>query len=186
MHDAPHDHVHSGLGGQPLSVRIVRRASGAGAAGWNRGRPPEDWWREIENRHGHVGPWNVLGYRMGQCILRELGMAWGSHESILTAHIPASTPYSCLLDGLAVGTGNSEGRLDLLWAEVALPEFTHVSVRRARDRELLLVLMPHPAYLEIISQGTVADLEPQARACAELPETSLFTVRRLGGQAGDD
>lgn len=175
MHDSPHEHEHSPA---EISVRIVRRAS-SGANDWNRGREPQDWWKEIENRHGHVGPWNVLGYRMGRAMLRELGTRWGSHEYIITAHIPPSTPYSCILDGLAVATGNSEGRLDLLWAEVALPELSHVSVRRASDRSLVLVFMPRPEYLERISRGSVADLEKQSRECEQMAEEELFTIRRI-------
>jgi len=176
MHDAPHGHVHEAS--QEVSVRIVRRAS-SGKNAWNRGNEPADWWKEIENRHGHVGPWNVLGYRMGRYVLRTLGMPWGSHEYIITAHIPPSTPYSCILDGLAVGTGNSEGRLDLLWAEVALPELTHVSIRRASDRQLVLVLRPHATYLERISTGTVDDLDKQARECVDMAEEELFEARWL-------
>jgi formylmethanofuran dehydrogenase subunit E len=176
MHDAPHQDA--GEQKREFHVRVVRQAS-TGRNAWNKGNKPADWWKEIENRHGHVGPWNVLGYRMGEFILSELGTEWGAHEYVITAHIPASTPYSCILDGLAVGTGNSEGRLDLLWAEVALPEFVHVSVRRARDRALALVLVPSTAYLEKISQGTVHDLEAQSRECERLPLDELFAVKRF-------
>ncbi|MCX7624782.1 MAG: hypothetical protein N2Z21_00995, partial [Candidatus Sumerlaeaceae bacterium] len=82
-------------------------------------------------------------------------------------------------DGLAVATGNSEGRLDLLWAEVALPELTHVSVRRASDRKLVLVFLPQAKYLERISRGSVTDLEKQSRECEQMPEHELFTIRRM-------
>jgi hypothetical protein len=44
-----HDSVHSSAGDNP----------------WNQGQPPEDWWAEIKRTHGHVGPWNVLGWRIG-------------------------------------------------------------------------------------------------------------------------
>ncbi len=179
MHDAPHEHEHHAQN-RPLTIRVVRKATG-GQAPWNRGREPEDWWQEIENRHGHVGPWNVLGYRMGRHILRELNSTWGTHEFIITAHIPPTTPYSCILDGLAVATGNSEGRLDLLWSEVALPELTHVSVRRADNRALLMVLFPSPRYLESMAQGTWHDLERQARECVDKNEEELFTARRIEG-----
>jgi hypothetical protein len=177
MHDSPHEHEHSAPAGD-VTVRVVRRAT-SGPNAWNAGKEPADWWQEIENRHGHVGPWNVLGYRMGRCILRELNSTWGAHDLLITAHIPAATPWSCILDGLAVATGNSEGRLDLAWAEVALTEFIHVSVRRASDRSLQLVLVPATPYLERISQGTVEDLGRQARECVDMPEADLFTTRRV-------
>ncbi len=175
MHDSPHEHSHTFSGEVKITVRRAR----SGEAGWNRGQEPEDWWKEIENRHGHVGPWNVLGYRMGQAILRETGTKWGSHELVITSHIPASTPYSCLIDGLAVATGNSEGRLDLLWSEVATPDFIHVSVRNAQDRKLRLLLRPNLAYLKEISLGTLNDLERQSRDCAERREEELFSIEHF-------
>ena len=69
---------------------------------WNKAKEPADWWGEIERVHGHVGPWNVLGWRMGKAALRELNAAWGLHELDIVCHVPLETPYSCLADGLVV------------------------------------------------------------------------------------
>ena len=35
----------------------------------------------------------------------------------MVCYVPPRTPFTCLLDGLAVGTGNSQGRLDLRLAD---------------------------------------------------------------------
>jgi hypothetical protein len=78
---------------------------------WNQAQEPTNWWNEIKQEHGHVGPWNVLGWRMGKAALRELGGTWGQHELEVICYVPLKTPYSCLADGLVVGTGNSIGRL---------------------------------------------------------------------------
>jgi hypothetical protein len=59
------------------------KPSAAGSNIWNAAQEPTNWWNEIKQAHGHVGPWNVLGWRMGKAALRELmrpgdSMKWTS------------------------------------------------------------------------------------------------------------
>ena len=42
--------------------------SSAGSNIWNQAQEPTNWWNEINNLHGPVGPWNVLGGRMGKAV----------------------------------------------------------------------------------------------------------------------
>jgi formylmethanofuran dehydrogenase subunit E len=160
------------------ATTAVAHGSSPGRNAWNMGVEPKDWWAEVKNSHGHVGPWNVLGYRMGKAAMRELGAGWGDHTLNLTAHIPMHTPYSCILDGLAAGTGNSPGRLDLGAAEVASVEFLHVSARPANGKGGL-VMKPRGAYLKKIGGGAVADLERLSLECRDLPESELFEIEPL-------
>ena len=113
-------------GGEPDSVAHSEPGSNA----WNAGKAPADWHGEIERYHGHVGPWNVLGWRIGQAALREMKSEWGKHELEMVCYVPPQTPFTCLVDGLSVGTGNSQGRLDLRMAEVLTWEESFVAVRR--------------------------------------------------------
>ena len=143
---------------------------------WNSATEPEDWWEEIRERHGHVGPWNVLGYRIGKAILREMEASWGDHSLIITCHIPLSTPYSCLVDGVAVGTGNSQGRLDLRIGEVAALDFIHISARRKQaETDAVLVAKLNVDYLKKIELVPGADLEKLAKEAAEINESELFS-----------
>jgi len=146
---------------------------------WNKAKEPADWWAEIERVHGHVGPWNVLGWRMGKAALRELNAAWGRHELDVVCHIPMKTPYSCLADGLVVGTGNSIGRLDIRLAEVMAMSETRVSVRRKDGTGPVLRLAPSQKYLERIGHAPDAQLESLAHECGELPEKELFAIEKL-------
>jgi hypothetical protein len=119
---------------QPKSIDTKTNApliqSEPGANAWNTGRAPADWWAEIKRQHGHVGPWNVLGWRIGQAALRESKSEWGRHELEVVCYVPLQTPFTCMVDGLAVGTGNSIGRLDLRLAEVFSSAEAFVAVRR--------------------------------------------------------
>ena len=155
----------------------------AGAAGgdnaYNRGQEPQDWWGEIKRMHGHVGPWNVLGWRIGQTALGEFGTKWGWHELDIICYVPLKTPYSCMADGLAIGTGNSIGRLDLRLAEVVSLEFVHVCVRRKDGSGPVLVIRPQRAYLRRIDAPKPEELEKLSRACSTIEERELFEIQRI-------
>jgi formylmethanofuran dehydrogenase subunit E len=146
---------------------------------WNTGRAPADWWGEIQRQHGHVGPWNVLGWRIGQAALCEFGSSWGRHELELICYVPLQTPYTCLVDGVAVGTGNSPGRLDLRMAEVFDYRQVHVAVRRKDGTGGIVEFWPVPAYLKSILNQPLEALERLSRDCAQRAEQDLFSVRRL-------
>ena len=146
---------------------------------WNAAQEPTNWWNEIKQAHGHVGPWNVLGWRMGKAALRELNAAWGQHELDVICFVPLKTPYSCLADGLVVGTGNSLGRLDIRLGEVMTMADIHVSVRRKDGTGPVLLLKPKVEYLEKIRSQPDDQLESLARECGRLPEEKLFMIEKL-------
>lgn len=170
--DPGHD---SGLTNPPAT----RPGSVPGQNAWNEAQELTDWWNEIKRMHGHVGPWNVLGWRMGKAAMRELGTKWGLHELDIVCHVPLATPYSCLADGLVVGTGNSLGRLDLRLGEVMTVSEIHVSARRKDGRGTVLLLKPKTTYLETIRLRPVHELEGLSRACAQIPEKDLFEIERV-------
>jgi formylmethanofuran dehydrogenase subunit E len=149
-----------------------------GSNAWNAGRAPADWHGEMERYHGHVGPWNVLGWRIGQAALREMKSEWGKHELEVVCCVPPRTPFTCLVDGLSVGTGNSMGRLDLRLAEVLVYQESFVAVRRKDRNGDVLEFRPEQGYLESILDEPAEKLEALCQECARMPEERLFTVRR--------
>lgn len=146
---------------------------------YNRGQEPQDWWGEIKRMHGHVGPWNVLGWRIGKVALRELDTKWGRHELDIICYVPLKTPYSCMADGLVIGSGNTIGRLDLRLAEVVSPEFIHVCVRRKDGTGPILIFKPRPRYLEHIDAPKPEALEKLSRECSTLKESDLLEIQRI-------
>jgi hypothetical protein len=150
-----------------------------GANIWNQSVESTNWMYELKQVHGHVGPWNVLGWRMGKAALRELGGAWGQHELDIICYIPLKTPYSCLVDGLIVGTGNSMGRLDIRLGEVMTMADIHVSVQRKDGTGPILLFKPDQKYLEQIRHQPDDQLAALSTECGQLPENKLFTIERL-------
>ena len=150
-----------------------------GGTAYNKGQEPEDWWSEIQHMHGHVGPWNVLGWRVGQAALRELDTKWGWHELDIICYVPLKTPYSCMADGLVIGTGNSIGRLDLRLAEVACMDLISVSVQRKDGTGSVLIFKPRLAYLRHIDAPKPEELEKLSRECGKMQEKDLFDIQRI-------
>lgn len=146
---------------------------------WNQGQEPKDWWAETKRIHGHVGPWNVLGWRIGKAALREFETKWGRHTLDIICYIPMETPYSCMADGLVIGTGNSIGRLDVRLAEVMSRNLVHVAIRRKDGQGPVLVFKPMLEYLERIEARPVEELERLSRECASMDESGLFRIERI-------
>ena len=146
---------------------------------WNQGQAPDDWWGAVERMHGHVGPWNVLGWRIGQAALREFDTKWGRHDLDIICYIPMDTPYSCMADGLVIGTGNCIGRLDIRLAEVMSIDLVHVTICRKDGTGPVLIFRPRPEYLRRIEKRSVQELEKLSRQCSIAKESDLFRVERI-------
>ena len=146
---------------------------------WNQGQAPEDWWGEIKRVHGHVGPWNVLGWRIGQAALREFDAKWGRHDLDIICYIPMETPYSCMADGLVIGTGNCLGRLDIRLAEVMSADLIHVAIRRKDGTGPILILRPRSEYLKRIDAPKPEELERLSQECSNMEEIDLFKIERI-------
>ncbi len=146
---------------------------------WNRGTAPEDPWKAIEQIHGHVGPWNVLGWRIGQRALEQFDTYWGRHDLDITVYIPLATPYSCMADGLVIGTGNSIGRLDIKLAEVPKMEMICVEVSRIGSDAEKILYKPKFDYLEKILTAPEEDIHALSHECFELEDKELFDEERI-------
>lgn len=68
---------------------------------------PEYSIQELVKFHGHLGPYIVLGYRMGRYARAVFS---GSREISAVVHCSDSPPESCLADGIQIGSGCTFGR----------------------------------------------------------------------------
>ena len=66
----------------------------------------------IRNFHGHIGPFVVLGYRMGRLALDETGSS-GHFGIIAEVHSVLEPPRSCLIDGVQLGSGCTLGKRNI-------------------------------------------------------------------------
>jgi formylmethanofuran dehydrogenase subunit E len=120
-----------------------------------------------------------LGWRIGKAALREFDTKWGWHELDIICYIPLKTPYSCVADGLVIGTGNTLGRLDIRMAEVVCLDLIQVCIYRKDGTGPVLVFKPRPAYLRHIDAPKLEELERLSRECGNMKESDLFDVKRI-------
>lgn len=151
---------------------IVQSIPGSNA--WNQGMAPADWQMELSRYHGHVGPWNVIGWRMGQAALKEFQSEWGRHELEFIGYVPMQTPFTCLIDGLSVGTGNSQGRMDLRLAEILHWREIFVAVRRKDGKGGVLEFRPQLEFVKSIMGLPSEKLEAYCRQALRLEDKQLF------------
>jgi formylmethanofuran dehydrogenase subunit E len=60
--------------------------------------------KRAEEFHGHLGPFLVIGVRMGLIGVRELEVKKNSEKLRVTAMLRHQVPFSCVVDGIQVAT----------------------------------------------------------------------------------
>ncbi len=142
-------------------------------AGHERQWPDEV--RKAAQFHTHLGPFLVVGLRMGHAIMRELGSTPFSYR--IVARTGKKPPYSCLVDGLQVATPCTTGNGGLEVAE----EKTMSVEATTRAGETLVVKLRSDVYESIENECTEDGQEEFALSLWGMPEEQLLEVRRADG-----
>jgi formylmethanofuran dehydrogenase subunit E len=131
--------------------------------------------KTAEKLHGHLGPFLVIGVRMGETVKQVLSIK-ESGKLQAEATVPLLTPFSCVLDGIQATTsctiGNQKLRIKNSKEEISA-SFTLDSAKAIKisvKPEIVKNLMNE------ISEG--ASNEELARKIAKKPEDQLFTVEK--------
>lgn len=67
--------------------------------------------KQIEQFHGHIGPYAVIGYRMGLLAKEKLGSDPFSKKAVVCTGI--NPPLSCIIDGIQISSGCTYGKGNL-------------------------------------------------------------------------
>ena len=128
---------------------------------------------ELAKFHGHLGPFIVLGYRMGRYALNH----FDNNPFALSAIVSCSgkPPESCLIDGVQIGSGCTYGKQNI---ELSVSPEISVIFRHEDGRS---ILMKQGNYLskqdEYMSQGDKElALESFAEAMHSMADSELFTT----------
>lgn len=125
--------------------------------------------------HGHLGPWAVIGYRVGQRALAETGLRRATKDLVVVHRCPEAVQYTCMLDGLHAATGASLGKLTLKHEAAPADRMCTIVTDRAHGRVLTFTVRPElvASILDLPPAGQVAE----ARRVAALPDDAIFRVR---------
>lgn len=122
--------------------------------------------------HGAPGPWAVLGYRMGDAALHELGLSRGSFDLLVVHHTPDKVQYSCIADGASASTGASTGKLNLKLAPASDDEvFTEYINKKTGEQ---LRLRPTAAFRARFTGADRAKAHEYGLQVMQLPDAELF------------
>jgi len=129
---------------------------------------------KILDAHGHVGPWAVVGYRMGQRGLEELRLPRHSKSLLVVHHTPLEFKFTCAADGVMAVTGATPGKMNIRLEECPLAELRTVITDRSTGRVLTFRILPERA--RELAGVTPQQLDAMIRRFAELPDEAIFTI----------
>ena len=139
----------------------------------------EDTIEKAVDFHGHLGPFLVLGVKMGLIGIRELEVIKGNPKLRVTVMTKPSVPFSCVIDGVQAATqctlGNRKLRLRNSTKSVSAKfqilegNIVTVTLNPAKQEELEKLLSKHASFQE---------MEKIARNVVSMPEKELFEVKK--------
>jgi formylmethanofuran dehydrogenase subunit E len=134
--------------------------------------------RDAVKLHGHLGPFLVIGVRMGTIANRILTPAHNGSDALhVTVRVPLRTPYSCVLDGLQSITKCTIGNQKLKVEDS--PEKITAEFRMQGSEKALTISTLPKIIAEIedeFSRGATS--EELAAKIASAREDQLFELER--------
>lgn len=129
--------------------------------------------------HGHLGPFLVMGVRMGIIGVRELGMKGNEEMLRATAMVKDFPPFSCIIDGIQVATKCTMGNKKL-----RLRSSSGIAAKfELQNKEQLTVTVNPTAFDRLKNELLAENVPPEklrqlAQLVASIPEEELFIIRR--------
>jgi len=129
--------------------------------------------------HGHLGPFLVIGLRMGLIGLRELKTTRGNPELQATTLLRHHVPFSCTIDGIQVSTQCTIGNGKLKTKNAQ----NTVSAKFQLNREKQVVVTLKPTKFEELKKAMPKSARSYrnirlAREIASSPERELFKIEK--------
>lgn len=134
--------------------------------------------RKAEEFHGHLGPFLVLGVRMGLVGVRELGAKENEENLRVTVMTKYSVPFSCVIDGIQVATKCTIGNKKL-----RVKNSSGIAARfELQNRRCVSVAVNPVAFNKLKNDlpenVSSEELRELAQLVVSMPEEELFIVGR--------
>jgi len=135
--------------------------------------------REAVAFHGHLGPFLVVGLRMGLIGLRELKTSGSDFDLQAIAILKQTTPFSCAIDGIQVTTHCTVGNGKLKLKDK--PGIISAVFKANNERQVTVTLKP--TKYEELKKELPKDRQSYknvqlAREIASTPEEDLFAIEK--------
>ena len=129
--------------------------------------------------HGHLGPFLVIGVRMGLIGVRELEAKGNKEKLRVTVMLRNSVPFSCVIDGIQVATKCTIGNKKL-----RLRSSSGIAAKFELQNKEQLTVIVNPTAFDKLKKELLAEKVPPeevrqlAQLVASMPEEELFIIRR--------
>jgi len=124
----------------------------------------------ISEFHGHLGPFVVIGYRMGKVANRLLGKdPFGKSAIVMTG---GKTPMSCVVDGVQLASGCTLGKGNIGIVDHGLVSSLFIS--KSKEKSVSLELREE--ILSRIKETEKDQLEQLATELFHMSEESLLKI----------
>jgi len=131
---------------------------------------PEELTRAAEF-HTHLGPFLVVGLRMGRAVVREFGdEPFRTKIDVHTGHTP---PYSCLADGIQVSTPCTTGN-----GGMVVRDDRAMRIEARQDGNVLSVTLRREIFDWIENECSEEDQHAFSLEIWEMPDEKLFDIER--------
>ncbi|MFH1865084.1 MAG: formylmethanofuran dehydrogenase subunit E family protein [Candidatus Eisenbacteria bacterium] len=129
--------------------------------------------RDAARFHTHLGPYLVVGLRMGRVVTRELGSEPFSYK--IRAHTGRVPPYSCSVDGMQLSTPCTTGN-----GCIEVTDDRRMALEAIADGVVLTVTLRQEVFDSIENDCSEDDQLRFALWIWEMPDDELFTISREG------
>lgn len=127
--------------------------------------------KKIESFHGHLGPYAVIGYRMGQIACRKLNNdPFSKNVEVMTG---AKPPISCIVDGVQLGSGCTLGKGNIKIQNKKQP----VAVFKDKNGKQITITLKKQIHEEIDNAITDENMTEYSRQIYKKPEEELFEIK---------
>ncbi len=124
---------------------------------------------EAAHFHTHLGPYLVVGLRMGAAVTRELGDE--PFAVRITAHTGKVPPYSCAVDGMQLSTPCTVGNGCLV-----VGDERRMAIEAASAERAITITLRRAIFDRIENECTEENQERFACEIWEMPEGDLLEI----------
>ena len=129
--------------------------------------------QQIERFHGHLGPYAVIGYRMGLLANKHLGTTPFSKQ--VTLWTGTAPPLSCIIDGVQLSSGCTLGTGKITVHQENLPKAQFINTK---GQQIEILLKPE-IQQEIDTTVTEDNIIDYACKTYEKSDSELFELKKL-------
>jgi len=130
----------------------------------------DDALKNIEEFHGHIGPYAVIGYRMGKIANEKLGKnPFGKKAHVWTGKKP---PMSCIIDGIQMSSGCTLGKGNLKVVSGNIPKVRFSN----NDGKQVEILLRKSIKNEIDTTVTEQNIISYSEKLYQKPDIELFEI----------